>query len=63
MCGFAPVGAGAPTDPSGRNITLPPDTTWDEVMLHAISLAVGTASSMTQIIVAIVVTVLIGIMS
>jgi hypothetical protein len=35
----------------------------DKVMLHAISLAVGTASAMTQIIVAVVAVVLIGIMS
>jgi hypothetical protein len=32
-------------------------------MLHAISLAVGTANSMTQICVAVVAAVLIGIMS
>lgn len=32
-------------------------------MLHAISLAVGTASSVTQIMVAVVTVVLIGIMS
>ena len=32
-------------------------------MFHSISLAIGTASSMTQIVVAIVAVVLIGIMS
>jgi len=32
-------------------------------MFHSISLAIGTASSMTQIVIAVVVVVLIGIMS